>query len=72
MFKLLLLCLNSQNRDDILSTLAYSRSKFQDLYLYTLRQEGLLEYTIKDKPNSPDQLYITTEKGRRFLGGFDI
>ena len=72
MFKLLLLCLNSQNRDDILSTLAYSRSKFQDLYLYPLRQEGLLEYTIKDKPNSPDQRYITTEKGRRFLGGFDI
>ena len=31
-----------------------------------------MEYTIKDKPNSPSQRYITTEKGRRFLCGFDI
>ena len=70
--KLLALCLYPQKRDDLLSILDYSRSKFQELYLYPLRQEGFLEYTIKNKPNSPDQRYITTEQGRRFLGGFDI
>ena len=70
--KLLALCLYPQKRDDLLSILDYSRSKFQELYLYPLRHEGFLEYTIKNKPNSPDQRYITTEQGRRFLGGFDI
>jgi len=73
LIKTLLLCLSSQHRDDILSILEFnSRDRFRELYLLPLRQEDLLEYTIKDKPNSPDQRYITTEKGRRFLGGFDI
>ena len=73
LLKTLLLCLSAQHRDDILSILEFSsRDRFRELYLQPLRQEGFLEYTQKDKPNSPDQRYITTEKGRRLLGGFDI
>ncbi len=37
-----------------------------------LRKEGFIDQTIKDKPNSPDQKYILTEKGKMFLGGFEI
>ncbi|MDR1729401.1 MAG: putative DNA binding domain-containing protein [Prevotellaceae bacterium] len=73
LLKTLLLCLQPQQRDDILSILEFnSRDRFRELYLNPLRKEGFLEYTIKEKPNSPDQRYITTEQGRRFLGGFDI
>ena len=49
-----------------------NREKQRELYLQPLRKEGLIELTIKDKPNSPNQRYITTVKGRRFLGGFEI
>ena len=49
-----------------------SRDKLRELYLQPLRQENFIEHIIKNKPNSPDQRYITTEKGRRFLGGFDV
>ena len=71
--RLLLLCLEPQKRDDMMEILDFnSRDKFRELYLQPLRQEGFLEQTIKDKPNAPDQRYITTEQGRRFLGGFDI
>ncbi len=72
-FRLLLLCLNPQKRDDIMEIIGFnSRDKLRELYLQPLRQEGFIEQTIKDKPNSRDQRYITTEKGRRFLGGFDV
>jgi len=73
LFDILLICLNSQNIEKIQFMIDFNtRNKLRELYLNPLRQESLLEYTIKDKPNSPDQRYITTEKGRRFLGGFDI
>ncbi|MDR1120179.1 MAG: putative DNA binding domain-containing protein [Dysgonamonadaceae bacterium] len=72
-FKLLLICLTSQHRDDILSILSFnSKDRFRELYLQPLRDEGFIKYTIKDKPKSVNQRYITTEKGRRFLGGFEL
>jgi predicted transcriptional regulator len=37
-----------------------------------MKTEGIIELMIKDKPNSPEQRYILTEKGRMFLGGFEI
>ena len=71
LFKTLLLCLAPQHRDTILAILEFnSRDRFREIYLQPLRQEGLLEQTIKDNPKSRDQRYITTEKGRRFIGGF--
>jgi predicted transcriptional regulator len=73
LFKILLLCLNAQSIEEIQLAIDFNtRNKLRELYLNPLRKEGFLEYTIKDKPNSPDQRYITTEQGRRFLGGFDI
>jgi ATP-dependent DNA helicase RecG len=72
-FEVLLLCLSPQKIDNIQSIIDFNaRNKLRELYLNPLRQEGLLEYTLKEKPNSPNQRYITTIKGKLFLGGFDI
>ena len=72
-FQLLLIALSPKTAEEIQNITNFiTREKQRELYLYPLCQEGFLEYTIKDKPNSPDQRYITTEKGRRFLGEFDI
>jgi len=49
-----------------------SRDKLRELYLNPLRKSELIEFTIKDKPNDPNQKYVITEKGEMFLGGFDV
>ncbi len=73
LLKLMTLCLSPIKIDDILSILEFnSRDRFRELYLSPLRNEGFIDYTIKEKPNSPEQQYITTEKGKRFLGGFEL
>jgi ATP-dependent DNA helicase RecG len=73
LLKLLLLCLSPQKLEDILAILEFnSRDRFRELYLNPVRNDGFLESTISDKPNSPRQRYITTEKGKHFLGGFDV
>jgi len=73
LFQLLLICITPKSADEILEITGFNdREKQRELYLYPLRKENLIELTIKDKPNSPHQRYITTEKGRRFLGGFEI
>jgi len=35
--------------------------------LQPLIENGLLQMTIPDKPNSPNQKYVTTEQGMRLL-----
>ena len=73
LLKVLSLCLSPQKIEDILSILEFnSRDRFRELYLTPLRNDGFIDYTIKEKPNSPEQQYIATEKGKRFLGGFEI
>lgn len=73
LFKILLLCLIPKNIEEIQELIEFSsRNKLREMYINPLRETGLLEYTIKDKPNSSNQKYATTEKGRRLLGGFDI
>lgn len=73
LFKILLLCLTPKNIEEIQELIEFnSRNKLREMYINPLRGTGLLEYTIKDKPNSSNQKYATTEKGRRFLGGFGI
>ena len=49
-----------------------SRDKLRELYLNPLRKSELIEFTIKDKPNDPNQKYVITDKGKMFLGGFDV
>ena len=59
--------------DALMQQLAYeNRKSFRDLYMNPLREEGLLERTIPDKPNDPNQRYVITRKGRLLLGGFDV
>ena len=71
LFKILLLCSSPQNIEDIQKLIEFnSRNKLREMYINPLREAKLLEYTIKDKPNSSNQKYVTTEKGRRYLGGF--
>lgn len=73
LFKILLLCLTSQNIEEIQESIEFnSRNKLREMYINPLRKAGLLEYTIKNKPNSPSQKYVTSEKGKRFLAGFEI
>lgn len=71
--KLLIICLVPVKIEEIKQTLTFgSRDKLRELYLNPLRKEGMIEITVRDKPNSPEQKYVTTEKGRLFLGGFEI
>ena len=40
------------------------REYFRDTYLLPAIEEGYIELTIPDKPNSPNQKYRLTEKGQ--------
>ncbi len=44
-----------------------NRTKFRRKYITPLLREDLISMTIPDKPNSPDQKYIITEKGKLLL-----
>jgi len=46
-----------------------NRTKFRRKYIAPLLKEDLISMTIPDKPNSPDQKYILTEKGKLLLEG---
>lgn len=73
LFKILLLCLYPQSIEGIQKPIEFnSRNRLREMYLNPLREAGLLEYTIKEKPNSSNQKYLTTEKGRMLLGGFEL
>ena len=43
------------------------RTNFKKNYINPLVNNGLLALTVPDKPSSPNQRYITTEKGRNVL-----
>ena len=44
------------------------RKSFRERYLKPALQEGLIEYTLPDKPNSRLQKYRLSEKGQLFAG----
>ena len=71
--KILLLTLAPIPLAQLMESIGYNnRQKFRELYLLPLIEDGLVAYTIPDKPTSEKQQYVMTEKGRRFLGGFNI
>jgi hypothetical protein len=37
-------------------------------YIILLIEKGLLSYTVPGIPTSPNQQYLTTEKGKQVLG----
>lgn len=43
------------------------RTKFKNNYINPLLNEQLLKLTIPEKPNSPNQKYVLTEKGSNLL-----
>jgi len=45
-----------------------SRENFEKLYLKPSIENGLIEMTIPDKPNSRLQKYRLTEKGKKIIG----
>lgn len=71
--KILLYASSTQTVDQLCSFMEYkSLPQFKSRYLLLLLKLNLIQYTIPDKPTSPDQKYVLTEKGKLFLGGFDI
>lgn len=66
--EILELCLISKSLKEIMTHLNFKhRESFIDNYLKPLLADSLLVYTIPGKPNSSQQKYITTEKGRKSL-----
>ncbi len=45
------------------------RSKFRKKFIRVFLETGLLEMVVPEKPNSPNQKYYLTDKGRRFVKG---
>jgi len=53
------------SRDELQTALGLKdRKSFRELYLKPALEEGLVEMTIPDKPNSKNQKYRLTEKGQ--------
>lgn len=71
--KVLIGVLSPISLENLLSFMKYrSRSKFSEMYLNPIIKSGLVDRTIPEKPNDPNQQYIITKKGRLFLGGFSL
>ncbi|MDR2970433.1 MAG: putative DNA binding domain-containing protein [Bacteroidales bacterium] len=56
--------------DDLVDILSFNhRTFFNENYLKPLSTLGFIQRTNPDKPTSPNQKYLITEKGKRFLTG---
>ena len=66
--KLLAVCVGELSRQDLQNALGLKhRDSFTDAYLKPALQEGLIEYTLSEKPTSSKQKYRLTAKGRAWL-----
>ena len=71
--KVLVFVLSPIPMESLLSFMKYrSKNKFREMYLNPIIKSGLVDRTIPEKPNDPNQQYIITKKGRLFLGGFSL
>lgn len=62
--KLIVFCVVERSFGEMLSFMNYTdRTKFRRKYIQPLLEDGILEQTIPDKPNSKNQKYRLTEKG---------
>ncbi len=49
-----------------------NRNSFRDNYLNVLKKDGLIAFTIPEKPNDPNQKYVITDRGKALLAGMEI
>jgi ATP-dependent DNA helicase RecG len=71
--KILLYLLIPQSMEELMVNMQFSsRGSFRDDYIKPLRDNDLLALTIPQKPRDPNQKYIISEKGKLFLGGFEV
>lgn len=67
---ILIICSKPISLGDLMEYMDYTNRKtFRDNYISPLRREGLIELTIPNKINDPEQKYKLTETGRAFLAG---
>jgi ATP-dependent DNA helicase RecG len=67
--QVLLYCMKPQKRAAILKKIGLSNhAKNYQKYIVPLIEKGWLAYTLPDIPTSPNQQYVTTEKGGQVLG----
>jgi ATP-dependent DNA helicase RecG len=65
--KILTFAIIPRSRKEIMDMLGIIvHSKNQDRHITPLLEKGLLAMTLPDKPKSPNQKYVTTEKGKLF------
>ncbi len=65
---LLQFCNAERSITEIMETFKWkNRTKFRRKFIAPLLKEELIEMTIPGKPNSPNQKYIITKKGKELL-----
>lgn len=66
--RIVLACEEPKSVKDLLALVGRTnRTKFKQRFLGTLRIDGILEWTVPDKPNSRLQKYRLTAKGRNLV-----
>jgi ATP-dependent DNA helicase RecG len=66
--KILKYCAGSKSLLEIMALFELKdRTKFRNKYIIPLINDGLLELTIPDKPNSSKQKYMKTDKGKKVI-----
>lgn len=67
--QILLYCMNARKRATILKKIGLSNhAENYQKYIVPLIKKGWLAYTLPNIPTSPNQQYVTTEKGKQVLG----
>jgi len=70
---ILLMLGSSLSIDELMEIFQYNhKGKFRDNHIRPLEIAGFIKKTISDKPTAPNQKYVITEKGKRFLTGRDF
>ncbi len=73
LIKVLIRLLDKTSMDELMTYMEYrNRKSFIDTYIKPLMEYDLIQRTYPNNPRHPNQKYLTTEKGRRFLGGFEL
>ena len=71
--QVLIALLQPMSLDDLISFMGYrSKERFREDYIKPLRDNGLIQLTNPDKPSDPNQQYVISEKGKMYMGGYDV